>query len=171
MLTWNAAQSADMAHAMLKDKDGKDVGHVEFTPAKKGVRLRIVLTGIPAGERAFHIHEMGKCDPPDFKSAGGHFNPEKKKHGKGGKDHGHAGDMPNLKIPKKGQLKTDIVNNAVTLAKGPSNSLFHDGGTSIVIHEGPDDYKTDPAGNSGDRIACGVIQEGGSSAVAPPKKK
>jgi Cu-Zn family superoxide dismutase len=133
------------------------------------VQLRISLTAVPAGERAFHIHENGKCEPPGFESAGGHFNPDKKKHGKNGKDVGHAGDMPNLKIPANGQLKTDVLNTAITLEKGRPNSVLRDGGTAIVIHQGADDYKTDPAGNAGDRIACGVIAEGGSSA-APPKK-
>jgi Cu-Zn family superoxide dismutase len=170
LLTLNAAQSADMAHAVLKDKDGKEVGTVELTPSKQGVQLRLSLTGVPAGERAFHIHENGKCEPPGFQSAGGHFNPEKKKHGKDGPDVGHAGDMPNLNIPANGQLKTEVVNTAVTLEKGRPNSVFRDGGTSIVIHQGADDYKTDPAGNAGDRIACGVITEAAATAAPPAKK-
>lgn len=168
-LTFNAAQSADMAHAVLKDKDGKEVGQVELTPTKQGVQLRVSLTAVPAGERAFHIHENGKCEPPGFQSAGGHFNPEKKKHGKNGAGVGHAGDMPNLNIPANGQLKTEVVNATITLEKGRPNSVLRDGGTAIVIHQGADDYKTDPAGNAGDRIACGIIMEGASTA-APAKK-
>ena len=102
----NTANSADMAHAVLKDKQGKNVGHVELTATKEGVRLRVSLKGVPAGERAFHIHEVGKCEGPSFKSAGGHFNPDKDKHGgspgqgsgtAGLRNQGHAGDMPNLK--------------------------------------------------------------------------
>ena len=167
-LCLNAANSADMAKAIMKDKDGKDVGTVELTPTKKGVQLRLVLKDMPPGEKAFHVHEVGKCEPPDFKSAGGHFNPEKKKHGKGGKDQGHAGDMPNIKIPQNGQLKIDVVNTDISLEKGAPNSVFREGGTSIVIHQGPDDYKTDPDGAAGARIACGVIEEG--SVPAAPKK-
>lgn len=91
-----------------------------------------------------------------------------RKHGKG--PSGHAGDMPNFTMPKDGQLKHEVVNAAISLEKGKPNSVFQAGGTSIVIHQGKDDYKTDPDGNAGDRIACGVIEPGGSSAVAPPKK-
>ena len=175
----NTANSADLAHAVLKDKQGKDVGHVELTTIKEGVRLRVSLKGVPAGERAFHIHEVGKCEGPSFKSAGGHFNPDKDKHGgspgqssgtAGLRNQGHAGDMPNLKIPQNGQLTVEIVNAEITLEKGGPNSVFRSGGTAFVIHQGGDDYKTDPDGAAGERIACGVIEPGGSSAVAPDKK-
>jgi Cu-Zn family superoxide dismutase len=174
----NTANSADMAHAVLKDKQGKDVGHVELTATNEGVRLRVSLKGVPAGERAFHIHEVGKCEGPSFKSAGGHLNPGKEKHG-GSPSHGsgtvglhnqgHAGDMPNLKIPQNGQLTIEIMNAEITLEKGKPNSVFQAGGTAFVIHQGGDDYKTDPDGAAGERIACGVIEPGGSSAVAPKK--
>ena len=87
-----------------------------------------------------------------------------------GRRKGHAGDMPNLKIPQNGELTVEIMNAEITLEKGKPNSVFQTGGTAIVIHQGGDDYKTDPDGAAGDRIACGVIAAGGSSAVAPPKK-
>lgn len=148
--------TAQTAKASLKDQKGVDVGTVDLTQTPAGVLLRLSLKGAPAGEHAFHIHTVGKCEPP-FTSAGGHFNPGNHKHGLlvGA---GHAGDMPNLHIPSDGVLMVEILNTAVTLEKGKPNSVFHDGGTSIVIHAGKDDYKSDPAGNAGDRIACGIIQ-------------
>ncbi|UYN94183.1 MAG: superoxide dismutase family protein [Enhydrobacter sp.] len=146
------AAQAQTAKAALRDAAGKDVGNVVLVQAPQGVLIRLTLKGAPAGERAFHIHAVGKCEPP-FTSAGPHFNPDDKKHG------AHAGDMPNLHIPETGDLFVELVNPAITLAKGAANSVFDADGSSIVIHAGPDDYKTDPAGNAGDRIICGVITE------------
>ena len=148
--------SAQTAKAALKDQKGTDVGTVDLTQTPAGVMLRLSLKGVPAGERAFHIHAVGKCEAP-FTSAGGHFNPGGQKHGLMAGP-GHAGDMPNLHVPADGVLVVEILNAAVTLEKGKPNSVFHPEGTSIVIHAGKDDYKSDPAGNAGDRIACGVIQ-------------
>jgi superoxide dismutase, Cu-Zn family len=104
------------------------------------------------------VHTVGKCDPPDFASAGGHLNPDMKKHGKENPDGPHAGDLNNLEVGADGTAKASFVDSKVTLGDGP-NSLFHDGGTALVIHEKADDYKTDPSGNSGPRIACGPIQK------------
>jgi Cu-Zn family superoxide dismutase len=148
--------SAQTAKAALKDQKGTDVGTVELTQTQAGVLLRLSLKGLPAGERAFHIHAVGKCEPP-FTSAGPHFNPGNHKHGLLAGP-GHAGDMPNLHIPASGALEVEVLNTAVTLEKGKPNSVFQKEGTAIVIHAGKDDYKSDPAGNAGDRIACGVIQ-------------
>ena len=114
---------------------------------------------MPAGEHAFHIHNVGKCEAPSFESAGAHFNPDNKHHGILSGE-GHAGDMPDLHVPSDGTLEVEVVNTAVTLDKGKPNSVFHPGGTSAVIHAGKDDYKSDPAGNAGDRVACGVIERG-----------
>jgi len=147
---------AQSAKATLKDQKGAEVGTVDLTQTPAGVMLRLSLKGLPGGERAFHIHAAGRCEPP-FTTAGGHFNPAGQKHGLL-VGPGHAGDMPNLHIPDNGVLVVEILNAAVTLEKGKPNSLFQSDGTSIVIHAGKDDYKSDPAGNAGDRIACGVIQ-------------
>jgi superoxide dismutase, Cu-Zn family len=110
------------------------------------------------GEHAFHIHAVGKCEPP-FTTAGDHFNPGGKKHGLEAADGSHAGDMPNLHVPSNGDLSVEVVNPTMTLAKGRPNSVFDADGSSIVIHAKADDYKSDPAGNAGDRVACGVITE------------
>jgi Cu-Zn family superoxide dismutase len=141
---------------MLKDQKGTEVGAVDLTQTPAGVLLKLSLKGVPAGEHAFHIHEAGRCEPP-FTTAGGHFNPAGHKHGLlvGA---GHAGDMPNLHVPTGGTLEVEILNATVTLEKDKPNSLLRPNGTAVVIHAGKDDYKSDPAGNAGDRIACGVIQ-------------
>jgi len=148
--------SAQTAMATLKDASGKEVGKADLTETPHGVLLRLSLKGFPAGERAFHIHEIGKCEPP-FASAGGHFNPGGRKHGMEAAGGAHAGDMPNLFVPTNGELTVEVANAAITLVDGKPNSVFHPDGTAIVIHAGPDDYKTDPTGNAGDRIACGVV--------------
>jgi Cu-Zn family superoxide dismutase len=157
--------AAQSAKAALKDKSGKDVGTAELMQVPDGVLIKLALKGAPAGDHAFHIHAVGKCEPP-FESAGPHFNPTNDKHGLlAGR--GHAGDMPNLHIPKNGELEVEVVNTAIALDKGKPNSVFHPGGTSVVIHAGKDDYKTDPAGNAGDRVACGVIGESSPTVGGP----
>ena len=152
-----SSASAQTAKAAIKDASGKDVGSVELTQTPAGVLLRLALKGLPPGERAFHIHAVGRCEPP-FATAGGHFNPGGKKHGLLVGEGHHAGDMPNLHVPAGGELVVEILNAAVTLEKGRPNSVFQPNGTAVVIHAGKDDYRSDPAGNAGDRIACGVIQ-------------
>lgn len=148
--------TAQTAMATLKDASGKEVGKVDFTETPHGVLLKLSLKGFPAGERAFHVHAIGKCEPP-FTSAGGHFNPAGKKHGMEAAEGAHAGDMPNLFVPATGELIVQVANPAITLVEGKPNSVFDADGSAIIIHAGPDDYKTDPTGNAGDRVACGVI--------------
>jgi len=149
---------AQTAKASLKDTQGKDVGQVQLIQTPNGVLLKMALKGAPPGERAFHIHAVGKCEPP-FTSAGPHFNPASHKHGMEAKEGSHAGDMPNLHIPASGELVVEIANPMISLVKGQPNSLFDADGSAIVIHAGADDYKTDPTGNAGDRVACGVVTE------------
>jgi superoxide dismutase, Cu-Zn family len=153
-----AVEAAETAKAMLKDAKGEDVGSVSLMQTSAGVLLQLSLKGVPAGEHAFHIHAVGKCEPPGFNSAGGHFNPGDAHHGMMSGP-GHAGDMPNLHVPASGALDLEVVNAAITLDKDKPNSVFHPGGTAIVIHAGKDDYTSDPAGNAGGRIICGAIGE------------
>jgi Cu-Zn family superoxide dismutase len=143
--------------AALNGADGKDVGSVALTQTPGGVVLTLSVKDLPPGEHAFHVHAVGKCEAP-FTSAGGHFNPDNKKHGLMAMEGAHAGDMPNLHMPASGELTVEVVNAAVTLEKGKPNSLFDADGSAVIIHAGKDDYKTDPTGEAGGRIACGVVQ-------------
>jgi Cu-Zn family superoxide dismutase len=158
LLRGAAAEDAATAKAELKDANAQDVGVASFTQTPSGVLIRLSVRSMPGGEHAFHIHAVGKCKPPDFASAGGHFNPTNTHHGIMSGP-GHAGDMPNLHIPADGSLDIEVLNTAVTLDKDRPNSVFHPGGTAIVIHAGKDDYTSDPAGNAGGRIVCGVVAQ------------
>jgi Cu-Zn family superoxide dismutase len=149
--------AAQSAKAALKSAEGKDVGTIEATQTPGGVLLKLSVKGLPPGEHAFHVHAVGKCETP-FTTAGGHFNPGNKKHGMMAADGHHAGDMPNLHIPASGDLTIEVVNAAITLEKGKPNSVFDEDGSAVIIHAGKDDYKSDPTGDAGGRIACGVLQ-------------
>ncbi len=143
------------AQAVLKDAAGKEVGTATFSTTPNGALLDLNLTAAQPGVHAIHVHAVGKCEPPDFKSAGPHFNPDQTKHGIMSQEGPHAGDLPNIHVPADGKFEVEILDPVVTLSQ--ESALLDADGSSIVIHAGPDDYKTDPAGNAGDRIACGII--------------
>jgi superoxide dismutase, Cu-Zn family len=142
----------------LKDAKGSSVGTATIKSSGKGVEVKLDVKNLPPGDHALHFHQNAKCDPPDFKSAGPHFNPEKKEHGLLNPNGHHAGDMANFTVKPNGTAKVTVKDPDVVLGTGSeANSLFANGGTALMIHAKMDDMKTDPAGNAGDRIACGVI--------------
>jgi Cu-Zn family superoxide dismutase len=147
------------ATAELKNASGAMVGTAVFTDVGDGLRLVLEMKGMPAGEHAVHVHETGICEPPAFTSAGGHFNPEKRQHGLLNPAGPHAGDLPNITIASDGTGRLESHTARVTIGPG-TTSLLDDHGRALVVHAGPDDFRTDPTGNSGARIACGVIVKG-----------
>ena len=152
------AQAPATASATISDAMGKTVGTATLRETTSGVLIKADLTGVPPGTHAIHVHTVGKCDAPMFMTAGGHFAPGMTKHGLLAAGGPHAGDLPNLYVPADGKLSIEVLEPNVTLAAG-ARSLLDADGSAIVLHAMADDYMTDPAGNAGGRIACGVVSK------------
>lgn len=152
---------SDPPHADLIGTDGEVIGTAVFVETPNGLMISVAVEGLPAGEHGFHIHSKGICDPAEgFKTAGGHFAPRGHQHGLKLAEGPHAGDMPNQFVGSDGVLRATVFNDRVTLGEG-FNSLTDEDGSALVIHAGPDDYKSQPTGDAGGRLACAVI--------SPPK--
>lgn len=143
----------------LFDAEGKFVGFVDITERDPGVRLRVHTIDLDGGVHGFHIHENPVCEPPDFVTAGPHFNPGGKEHGSKNPNGHHAGDLPNITVGTSGNWADTTIDWPDVQLNDGDRGLFHNGGTSLIIHQNPDDELTDPSGNAGPRIACGVIKK------------
>ena len=150
-----AAPGAPIPPAQLMDANGKAIGQVEMSEDSNGVTLKVTAAGLPAGTHGVHLHEKGMCEGPKFESAGAHWNPTSKQHGRDNPMGAHLGDLASMEAAGAEASSTYLV-AGVTMS-GAANALADADGMSLVVHAKADDYKTDPSGNSGDRIACAVI--------------
>lgn len=149
------------AMARLIDANGRPVGQAVFLQQGRSVRVLLDVTGMPPGMHAVHLHEVGRCDPPSFESAGGHFNPEKAQHGSMNRRGPHAGDLTNIVVETGGKGHLETSTRRVNVRWRGKDSLLAGNGTAIIVHANADDLTTDPDGGSGARLACGAVVFGG----------
>jgi Cu-Zn family superoxide dismutase len=149
------------ATAEMRNTAGELIGTVHFEQLAHGLALWVDFTDLPPGEHGFHIHETGECAAADFSDAGGHFNPKGAAHGHDNEAGSHVGDLPNIAVGTDGNAKVRLLLPDVVLSDDGSGrpALLGGDGTALVVHSHADDYRTDPAGDAGDRIACGVIKK------------
>ncbi|SFA96472.1 superoxide dismutase, Cu-Zn family [Lentibacillus halodurans] len=155
----NLSEDTDKLEITMYNKDKEKVGTATFRSVYTGLNVTLDASNLPPGTHGFHIHENGICEAPDFESAGSHYNSTDAKHGFDHSEGPHAGDLPNIEVDQDGNVVADVTADMVTLKKGQENSLLKQGGTALVIHSEADDYKSQPSGDAGNRIACGVISE------------
>jgi Cu-Zn family superoxide dismutase len=149
-------QAPGAAAAQLRDVSGRTVAAASLEETGDALRVRVEASGLSAGVYGVHLHSVGRCDPPAFESAGPHWNPGAREHGRDNPRGQHAGDLPNLLVGTDGRGSFEFTIPAGGLGRGERRLMDADG-ASVVVHARPDDYRTDPSGNSGARIACGVV--------------
>ena len=161
-----ASAPSRMAWAELKNAQGESVGSAVLRQEDGRVRIVVQAGGLPPGRHGVHVHAVGQCEAPSFQSAGDHFNPLGKKHGLENSEGAHGGDLPDLEADASGRTEYVAVTDRITLATGPT-SIFDTDGSAVVIHEKPDDQRTDPSGNSGERLLCGLLVSSPTSGFVP----
>lgn len=151
-----AVAAAQPVTAALNNAEGNNVGEVTLSEDPNGVTIKLAASGLAAGPHGVHVHAVGRCEGPKFDSAGPHWNPAGKKHGRDNPDGAHLGDLANFDVAADGRGEASLVIPGSTLREG-AQAVIDGDGAAVVIHAKADDYKTDPSGDSGDRVACAAF--------------